>query len=140
VVQSEQYFNLRSQLLGKTKVMLERGDISINLNKDLMIPYGKNGKTRRLFDVLCDEINVFRTTTRNNKIYYRSKDEYKAKFHASPNIIDALSYKAIFKLDARPKKAPAEENDDNAYKDLYKRPPKATPNRFTAALNRFRRR
>jgi hypothetical protein len=140
VVQSEQYFNLRSQLLGKTKVMLERGDISINLDKDLMIPYGKNGKTRRLFDVLCDEINVFRTTTRNNKIYYRSKDEYKAKFHASPNIIDALSYKAIFKLDARPKKAPAEENDDNAYKDLYKRPPKATPNRFTAALNRFRRR
>lgn len=118
-VMAEQYFNLRSQLLGKTKVLLEKGEISTTLPKDLVIPYGKKGGTRNFIDVLFDEMNVFRTTTRNNKIYYRNKDEYIAKFHASPNIMDTVSYRAIFELDARPKKQPEPEIPDDAYDGFY---------------------
>lgn len=116
----EQYFNLRSQLLGKMKVMLEKGEISSILDKNMLIPYGKKGETRRLIDVLFDEMNVFRTTTRNKKIYYRSKEEYKAKFHSSPNIIDAICLFAIFKLVARPKKQAAERVDESSYSGLGK--------------------
>jgi hypothetical protein len=119
---TEQYFNLRSQLLGKTKVMIERGDISIALDKDMTIQYGKNGKTRKLVDVLFDEMNVFRVTTRNSRIYYRSKDEYKSKFKASPDLMDTITYKSVFLLDARPKKRAEPENDDDAYKALYDKP------------------
>jgi hypothetical protein len=115
----EQYFNLRSQLLGKTKVLFEKGEISIGLDKDTIIPYGKNGSTRKLFDVLCDEIHVFTSLSRNKKIYYRSKDEYKAKFHSSPDLIDAISLRAVFELDARPKKQPQAEIADDAYDALF---------------------
>lgn len=115
----EQYFNLRSQLLGKTKVMFERGDISCAVAKDAVIPYGKNGGTRRFIDVLFDEINVFVTQTRNGKIYYRSKDEYKSKFKSSPDLMDAISLRAVFELDARPKKQPLAEVEDDAFDELY---------------------
>ena len=118
----EQYFNLRSQLLGKTKVMFERGDISCAVAKDTIIPYGKKGGTRRFVDVLFDEINVFVTQTRNGKIYYRSKDEYKSKFKSSPDLMDAISLRAVFELDARPKKQPQHETADDAYNALFKRP------------------
>jgi hypothetical protein len=115
----EQYYNLRSQLLGKLKVMFERGDITCAIDKYTTIPYGKNGQTRQLFDVLCDEINVFISTTRNKKIYYKSKDEYKAKFHSSPDLIDTIMLKMYFYLDARPKKQPAVEVNDDAYDALF---------------------
>ena len=115
----EQYFNLRSQLLGRTKVLIEKGEMSIGLDKNLIIPYGKNGQTRQLIDVLFDEVNIFKVTTRNRKIYYRSKDEYKARFHASSNIMDPISYRAIWELDARPKKQPEKEIEDDAYYGLY---------------------
>lgn len=117
----EQYFNLRSQLLGKTKVMLEKGEISCVVEKDRMIPYGKKGMTRKFIDVLFDEMNVFITTTRNRKIYYRHKDEYKAKFKNSPDIMDAISYRAMFEFDARPKKAPSPVIEEDAYEGLYQR-------------------
>lgn len=116
----EQYFNLRSQLLGKTKVMLEKGEISCILDKSMVIPYGKKGQTRRLIDVLFDEMNVFRVTTRNKRIYYRSKEEYKAKFHSSPNIMDTISLFAIFKLVSRPKKTAAEKVDETSYSGIGK--------------------
>jgi len=113
------YYNLRSQLLGKTKVLLEKGEISCAVDKDIVLPYGKKGKTRRLIDILFDEMNVFITTTRNRKVYYRHKDEYRSKFKASPDLMDAISYRAIFELDAREKKAPPKEISDDAYDGLY---------------------
>ena len=115
----EPFFNLRSQMLGKMKVMFEKGEISFAVPKDMVIPYGKKGKTRRLTDVLFDEINVFITQKRNGKIYYRSKDEYKAKFHSSPNLMDTLTLFAVFNFDARPKKQPSAEINDDAYTDMY---------------------
>ena len=118
----ELYFNLRSQLLGKTKVMFEKGELSMAIDKNMVIPYGKKGRTRKLLDVLFDEINVFISTTRNKKIYYRSKDEYKAKFHSSPNLMDTLCLFSVFRLDARPKKQPEPEIEDDAYYGLYNTP------------------
>lgn len=115
----EPFFNLRSQMLGKMKVMFEKGEISFAIDKDMIIPYGKKGKKRRLLDVLFDEINVFITTTKNNKIYYRSKEEYKSKFHSSPNLMDTLTLFAVFNFDARPKKQPPVDVEDDAYTDMY---------------------
>ena len=121
-VMVDNYFNLRSQLLGKMKVMFEKGEISMAIDKNMIIPYGKKGRTRKLLDVFFDEINVFISTTRNKKIYYRSKDEYKAKFHSSPNLMDTLCLFSVFRLDARPKKQPEPEVEDDAYYGLYNTP------------------
>lgn len=109
------YFNLRSQLLGKTEIMLKKGEISVGVGKDLVIPYGKKGQRRRLIDVLFDEINVFITTDRNGKIYYRKKEEYKDKFKSSPDLMDAISYRAIFELDTRERKQAAPQVASDAY-------------------------
>lgn len=117
----EQYTNTRSQLIGKTKVLFEMGKISCALDKDMVIPYGKKNMQRRLIDILFDEINIFISTTRNRKIYYRHKDEYKAKFKSSPDLMDAICLRAIFELDARPKKQPALQVADDAYDGLYRR-------------------
>lgn len=116
----EQYFNLRSQLLGKTKVLFETGKLSCAMPKEYRLEYGKKGETRQLIDILFDEINVFISTTRNKRIYYRSKDEYKSKFHSSPDIMDMISLRAVFELDARPKKQPEPDIPDDAYNDLFR--------------------
>lgn len=115
----EQYFNLRSQLMSKLEVAFKTGKISTTLDLNMRIPYGKNGATRRLIDVLYDEINTFRTLQRNKRIYYRSKDEYRAKFHASPNIIDTMYLRMVWDLDARPKKQPAPDIEEDAYDGLF---------------------
>ena len=122
-VMVDNYFNMRSQLLGKMKVMFEKGELSMAIDKNTVIPYGKKGKQRMLLDVLFDEINVFISTKRNKKIYYRSKDEYKSKFHSSPNLMDTLTLFSVFRLDARPKKQPEQEIVDDAYYGLYDTPP-----------------
>ena len=122
-VMVDNYFNLRSQLLGKMKVMFEKGELSMAIDKNTVIPYGKKGKQRMLLDVLFDEINVFISTKRNKKIYYRSKDEYKSKYHSSPNLMDTLTLFSVFRLDARPKKQPEQEIVDDAYYGLYDTPP-----------------
>lgn len=119
MVTLEQYFNLRSQLMGKLEVAFKTGKLSTTLDLNMRIPYGKNGTTRQLIDVLYDEINTFRVLQKNKRIYYRSKDEYRAKFHASPNIIDTMYLRMIFDLDARPKKKPAPEIEDDAYDSLF---------------------
>lgn len=116
----EQYFNLRSQLMSKLEVALKTNKISTTLDLNMRIPYGKKGETRKLLDVLFDEINTFRTLTKNKRIYYRSKDEYRARFHASPNIIDTMYLRMVWDLDARAKKEPDREIDDDAYNGLYK--------------------
>lgn len=118
------YFNLRSQLLGKTEIMLKKGEISFGVDKELVIPYGKKGQRRRLVDVLFDEVNVFTTTDKNGKIYYRKKEEYKDKFKSSPDLMDAISYRAIFELDTRERKQPSPQVADDAYDALYQRPPR----------------
>lgn len=124
-VQMEQYYNLRSQLLGKMRVMFERGDVSCEVSKTMPISYGKNGEMRNLIDILNDEINVFITTsppgnTSSKKIYYRNKMEYKKKFHHSPDLMDAITLRAVFELDARERKKPAPRTKWNAYHGLYK--------------------
>ena len=116
----EQYTNTRSQLIGKTKVLFEMGKISCALDKDTALAYGKKNLQRRLIDILFDEINIFISTTRNRKIYYRHKDEYKAKFKSSPDLMDAICLRAVFELDARPKKQPAPQVPDDAYNGLYR--------------------
>ena len=116
----EQYTNTRSQLIGKTKVLFEMGKISCALDKDTILAYGKKNLQRRLIDILFDEINIFISTTKNRKIYYRHKDEYKAKFKSSPDLMDAICLRAVFELDARPKKQPAQQVPDDAYNGLYR--------------------
>ena len=116
----EQYTNTRSQLIGKTKVLFEMGKISCALDKNTILAYGKKNLQRRLIDILFDEINIFISTTKNRKIYYRHKDEYKAKFKSSPDLMDAICLRAVFELDARPKKQPAPQVPDDAYNGLYR--------------------
>lgn len=115
----EQYFNLRSQLLGKMKVLFETGRISCGIPLETRLPYGKNGETRRLDDILYDEIDLFAVTTKNKRIYYRSKDEYKAKHRHSPDLMDTITLRAVWELDARPKKQPSVEIDDDAYEGFF---------------------
>ena len=115
----EQYFNLRSQLLGKMKVLFETGKISTSLDLHTKLQYGKKGETRQLVDILSDEVAIFIPGSKNKKILYRSKDEYKARYHSSPDLMDAITYRAFWELDARPKKAPAPEIDDDAYDGLF---------------------
>lgn len=117
----EQYFNLRSQLMGKLEVALKTNKISTTLDLNMQIPYGNKGQRRRLIDVLYDESYTFRVLQRNKKIYYRSKDEYRAKFHSSSNIIDTMYLRMIWDLDARPKKQPAPEIPEDAYDGLFNR-------------------
>ena len=116
----EQYFNIRSQLLGKTKVLFETGQLSTNLDLNSKYPYGRKGELRSLRDILFDEIDLFVSTTRNKRIYYLGKNEYKAKHQKnSPDLMDSISLRAFFELDARPKKQPAPEIEDDAYDGLY---------------------
>lgn len=116
----EQYFNIRSQLLGKMKVLIETGKISTSLDLDMKIPYGKKGELRSLRDILFDAIDLFISTTKNKRIYYLSKDEYKARHQKnSPDLMDAICLRAVWELDARPKRQPAPEIEDDAYDGLF---------------------
>lgn len=116
----EQYFNVRSQLLGKTRVLFETGRISTSIDLNAKFTYGKKGALRSLRDILFDEIDLFVSTTKNKRIYYLSKDEYKSRHQKnSPDLMDSICLRAFFELDARPKKQPAPEVDDDAYDDLY---------------------
>lgn len=116
----EQYFNIRSQLLGKTRVLFETGKLSTSLDLNGMYQYGKKGIMRSLRDILFDEIDLFVSTTRNKRIYYLSKDEYKARHQKnSPDLMDSICLRSFFELDARPKKQAAKEVDDEAYEGFF---------------------
>lgn len=118
----EQYFNIRSQLLGKTKVLIETGKISTSLDPFTKIRYGRKGELRRLDDILLTEMDLFAVTSKNKKIFYKSKDLYKASHQKnSPDLMDSICLRSFFELDARPKKQPDPEIPDNAYDGLYKR-------------------
>lgn len=116
----EQYFNVRSQLLGKTRVLFETGKISTSLDLNSKFSYGKKGVMRSLRDILFDEIDLFVSTTKNKRIYYLSKDEYKSRHQKnSPDLMDSICLRAFFELDARPKKQPAPEIEDDAYDSIF---------------------
>ncbi|MBD5367260.1 MAG: hypothetical protein HDR82_09755 [Bacteroides sp.] len=118
-VTADEYFNCRSQLLGKLEVMLKRGEISCLIPKEKLVQYGTKDETRRFIDVLMDGINIFATLKKNGKIYYRNKDEFKAKFKYSPGEIDAMSLRMVFELDTRQRKQPKPVVPENAYNGLY---------------------
>ena len=116
----EQYFNIRSQLLGKTKVLIETGKMSTSLDLDGMYLYGRKGVMRSLRDILFDEIDLFVSTTKNKRIYYLSKDEYKARHQKnSPDLMDSLCLRSFWELDARPKKEAPKEIPDDAYDGFF---------------------
>ena len=116
----EQYFNIRSQLLGKTRVLFETGKISTSLDLNGLYQYGKKGAMRSLRDILFDEIDLFISTTKNKRIYYLSKEEYKSRHQKnSPDLMDSICLRAFFELDARPKKQPSPEIVDDAYDDIF---------------------
>lgn len=116
----EQYFNIRSQFLGKTRVLIETGKISTSLDLNGLYQYGKKGTLRTLRDILFDEADLFVSTTKNKRIYYLSKDEYKSRHQKnSPDLMDSICLRAFWELDARPKKQPVPEIPDDAYDGLY---------------------
>ena len=121
-VNLDAYFNLRSQLLSRLEVMLQKGELSFAIPEDMTIPYGKKGEMRRVKDILFDEMNVLIFETRNGKRYARSKDEYKAKFKSSPDLFDTIMLFMYFLLDAKPKKQPSKRVPYNAYHNLVNRP------------------
>lgn len=118
-VNLDAYFNLRSQLLSRLEVMLQKGELSFAIPEDMTIPYGKKGEMHRVKDILFDEMNVLIFETRNGKRYARSKDEYKAKFKSSPDLMDTIMLFMYFFLDAKPKKQPSPQVSDDAYDALY---------------------
>lgn len=118
-VNLDSFFNLRSQLLSRLEVMLQKGELNFAIPKDMTIQYGKKGEYRRVLDILFDEINVLIFDTRNGKRYARSKEEYKAKFKLSPGLMDTVMLFMYFFLDAKPKKQPAPQVPENAYVGLY---------------------
>lgn len=117
----DEYFNCRSQLLGKLEVALKRGDISCAIPQDKLVQYGIKADTRRFIDVLMDGTNIFITQKKNGKTYYRNKDEFKSKFKYSPGEIDAMSLRMVFELDTRERKQPKPQVADDAYDALYNR-------------------
>jgi hypothetical protein len=117
----DEYFNCRSQLLGKLEVALKRGDISCAIPQDKLVQFGVKADTRRFIDVLMDGTNIFITQKKNGKTYYRNKDEFKSKFKYSPGEIDAMSLRMVFELDTRERKQPKPQVADDAYDALYSR-------------------
>ncbi len=118
-VNLDAYFNLRSQLLSRLEVMLQKGELSFAIPEDMVIPYGKKGEMRRVKDILFDEMNVLIFEMRNGKRYARSKDEYKAKFKSSPDLFDTIMLFMYFFLDAKPKKQPSPQVADDAYDEIF---------------------
>lgn len=118
-VMRDEYFNLRSQLLGKLEVALKRGDISCSIDKNKPVQFGVKNETRRFVDVLLDGIDLFATTIKNNKTYYKSKEEFKAKYKYSPGEIDSMMLRMAFELDTRERKQPKAQVSEDAYDELF---------------------
>ena len=105
------------------KVLIETGQLSTSMDLDTMIPYGKNATPRALRDILFDATDLFISTMRNKRIYYLSKNEYKARHQKnSPDLMDCICLRSFWELDARAKKQPEPEVPEDAYDDLYGQP------------------
>jgi hypothetical protein len=119
-VTMELYFNIRSQLMGKTQYLLETGQISCKVDMYKNYPHGKHKSPKPLIDILCEEIDVFRRTTKTNgKFYFKNKDEFKDRYGYSPDYMDALIYRSIFELDSKAKKEAEVEYTAFDYAGLY---------------------
>lgn len=114
------HFNLRTQLMSKMKTLLETGQISCIVDKHKPYPHGRNKWDKPLIDILLEEVNIFILDKKNGKNYYRSKDEYLSRFKSSPDFMDSLVYRAVFDLDARPRKEEEVEYTEDDYSALYK--------------------
>lgn len=121
-VTKDEFFNCRSQLLGKLEVALKRGDISCVIDRNKQVKFGTKNETRRFIDVLYDGVNLFIITKKNGKTYYNSKEEFKARFKYSPGELDAMSLRMVFELDTRERKQPSKRVPENAYFNLVNRP------------------
>lgn len=121
-VTKDEFFNCRSQLLGKLEVALKRGDISCVIDRNKLVKFGTKNETRRFIDVLFDGVNLFIVTKKNNKTYYISKEEFKSRFKYSPGEFDAMSLRMVFELDTRKRKQPAPKVPEDAYDELYSQP------------------
>lgn len=126
-VTKDEFFNCRSQLLGKLEVALKRGDISCVIDRNKQVKFGTKNETRRFIDVLYDGVNLFIITKKNGKTYYNSKEEFKARFKYSPGELDAMSLRMVFELDTRERKQPSKRVPENAYFNLVNRPRIANP-------------
>ncbi len=115
----DEFFNLRSQLLGKTEVMLKSGLISCAIPKDKRIPYGHKNELRQFIDILFDELALFTALQKNKKTYYRPTDEFKAKYKFSPDIMTTIALRAVFELKTKERKQPAQQVANDAYDDLF---------------------
>lgn len=115
----DEFFNLRSQLLGKTEVMLKSGLISCAIPKDKRISYGHKNELRQFIDILFDELALFTALQKNKKTYYRSTDEFKAKYKFSPDIMTTIALRSVFELKTKERKQPSPQVADDAYDDLF---------------------
>lgn len=118
-VTKDEFFNCRSQLLGKLEVALKRGDISCVIDKNKPVKFGTKNETRRFIDVLTDGMALFSTTKKNGKTYYKTKEEFKARYKYSPGELDAMSLRMVFELDTRERKQPKPQVADDAYDELF---------------------
>lgn len=118
-VTKDEFFNCRSQLLGKLEVALKRGDISCVIDRNKQVKFGTKNETRRFIDVLYDGVNLFIITKKNGKTYYNSKEEFKARFKYSPGELDAMSLRMVFELDTRERKQPKPQVADDAYDEIF---------------------
>jgi len=118
-VTTEQFFNIRSQLMGKTQFLLETGKISCTIDKYRQFPHGKSKTPKYLIDILQEESDVFRMTTKGNKYYYNNKIEFKSRYGYSPDYTDIIVYRSIFILDGRARKEKEIEFTENDYIGLY---------------------
>lgn len=121
-VNLDSFFNLRSQLLSRLEVALQKGELNFAIPKDFTIQYGRKGEMRSVLDILFDELDVLAFTMRQGKRYARSKEEYKDKHKHSPDLLDTIMLIMYFFLDARPKKQPKPQVPDNAYYNLVRKP------------------
>lgn len=115
----EAYYNLRSQLLGRIQAMLEKGEISIAVPAEDKFPHGKWNTETPLIEIMKEESNLFITTKKNNKIYYKSKEEFKDRFKYSPDYMDAFWQIAIFHLNTKERKEIEPENELVDFAELY---------------------
>lgn len=115
----ESYYTHRSQLLGKLEAELVKGEISCKIDKFTQFPHGPKRTMTTLMDILIEERNIFRRMDRNGKIYYRNKDEFKASYKLSPDYMDAIAYRVVFDLDARPRKEKPRTYGPNDYRLVW---------------------
>lgn len=118
-VTMELYFNVRSQLMAKAQYMFETGQISCVVDKNKLYPHGKKKIPKELVEILIEESDEFRRTTKGNRFYFKSKDEFKDRFGYSPDYMDAIIYRMIFTLDGKERKEVEMELTEADYAGLY---------------------